>query len=117
MKTASDPRHQNRIKLFKLLYSYIFNPRVRPAKTIKPIIAKLKPIDKIIVSCAPEWPVNKLNKVDLAILRLAIFELKFAAANPPKVIIDEAIELAKTFGTETTPKFINGVLGTVIKHD
>lgn len=115
MKTAEDPRHQTRIKLFKLLFSYIFNPKKRSHPLIKPIIAQFESIDKIIVSKAPDWPINKLNKVDLAILRLALYELTVQMTAPPKVIIDEAIELAKIYGTENTPKFINGVLATMLK--
>jgi len=61
------------------------------------------------------WPVDKLNKIDLAILRLAIYELE-RKKTPPKVIIDEAVELAKEFGGENSPSFINGVLGTIYKE-
>lgn len=114
MKTASDPRHLKRIELFKKLYSYSF--RSKNTKTsLRPIVANLAKIDPIIVKCAPEWPIAKLNRVDLAILRLAINEL-MDKKTPQKVIIDEAIELAKKFGTENTPKFVNGVLGTAINH-
>jgi len=116
MKTASDPRHLNRIKLFKQLFSLSFKKKGQPP-SLQKILDHLKAIDKLISQCAPEWPVPKLNKVDLAILRLAIYELKHAKQNPPKVIIDEAIELAKEFGTDKTPKFINGVLGAVIKQN
>lgn len=73
-------------------------------------------IDEIIEKCASEWPISKINKIDLAILRLAIYELAFPTKTPPKVIIDEAVELAKEFGSENSPAFINGVLGTVIKN-
>ena len=106
MKSKLDPRHLKRIRLFKRLFSIGFRQQKFPAA-----------IDRIIVKNAPDWPINKLNKVDLAILRLAIDELKSAKKTPPKVVIDEAIELAKTFGTETTPKFINGVLGAIVKND
>jgi len=113
MKTASDPRHLKRIKLFKSLFSLSF--KTSQKKSIKPIIDNLSKIDKLIVKCAPDWPVKKLNKVDLAILRLAIYELNYDKKNPPKVIIDEAIELAKEFGSDKTPKFVNGVLGAILK--
>jgi N utilization substance protein B len=56
-----------------------------------------------------------LNKIDLAILRLAVFELIIENSQPPKVIIDEAVELAKEFGSESSSKFVNGVLGTILK--
>jgi len=117
MKTASDPRHLKRIKLFKQLFSLSFKKKGQPSPSLQKILDHLKAIDKLISQCAPEWPVPKLNKVDLAILRLAIYELKHAKQNPPKVIIDEAIELAKEFGTDKTPKFINGVLGAIIKQN
>ncbi|MCX6816501.1 MAG: transcription antitermination factor NusB [Candidatus Beckwithbacteria bacterium] len=103
MKSVSDPRHLKRIKSFKRLFSSIFRNEKFNTE-----------IDKIISLNAPDWPINKLNKVDLAILRLAVKEMK-AGITPPKVVIDEAIELAKTYGSETTPKFINGVLGAIIK--
>lgn len=117
MKTAADPRHLKRIKLFKALFSLSFKPSNQSPKSIQPILTKLGTIDKLIAQHAPEWPVEKLNKVDLAILRLAIYELNFAKKNPPKVIIDEAIELAKEFGADKTSKFINGVLGAVLKQN
>lgn len=60
------------------------------------------------------WPVEKLNRIDLAILRLAIYELGNEKI-PPKVVIDEAVELAKEFGSENSSSFVNGVLGTIYK--
>ena len=117
MKTATDPRHIKRIKLFKQLFPLSFPQKSPLPKTIKTIKTHFKKIDKIIAQSAPEWPVDKLNKVDLAILRLAIYELIIVKKTPPKVIIDEAVEIAKEFGTEKTPKFINGVLGNVIKSN
>lgn len=81
----------------------------------KKVIKKLKEIDRIIEKSAPQFPITQINKVDLAILRLAIWEIAFGKTAPYKVIIDEAVELAKKFGSEKSPKFINGVLGTVVK--
>ena len=73
-------------------------------------------VDKIIAASAVEWPVSQIAKIDLSILRLAIYELKFSKDNtPPKVVIDEAVELAKEYGAENSPKFINGALGTLYK--
>lgn len=115
MKTASDPRHLKRIKLFKKLFSFSFDKKKPIPDSIKPIVKKLDSIDKIIEKSAPDWPIDKLNKVDLAILRLSIYELKVESTTPPKVVIDEAIELAKAFGTKKTSKFINGVLGSITK--
>lgn len=112
MKTASDPRHKKRAKLIKKLFSFSFQEQ-KGDPEITPIISSLKKIDHLIGQCAPDWPVHKLNKVDLAVLRLAIHEL-MEKQNPEKVIIDEAIELAKEFGSSSSPKFVNGVLGSVL---
>jgi N utilization substance protein B len=76
---------------------------------------KLKKIDKLIAAAAPEWRIDKINRIDLAILRLAVWELVVDKKNPPKAIIDEAVELAKKFGGESAPGFVNGVLGTILK--
>ena len=70
-------------------------------------------IDSIIQTHAPAWPVSQLATIDRNILRLAIFEILLNNKVPVKAAINEAVELAKTFGSENSPKFINGVLGTV----
>jgi N utilization substance protein B len=79
---------------------------------------KISQIDKIIEKAAPEWPIDQITIVDRNVLRLGLFELLYAKKEevPPKVAINEAIELAKTFGGESSGKFINGVLGTVYKE-
>ncbi len=76
----------------------------------------LEQIDEIITVSAPEWPIPQIAQVDLAILRLAIFELLFDDEVPPKAVINEAVELAKSFGGENSSKFVNGVLGTVFRN-
>ena len=75
-------------------------------------------IDKIIEKAAPEWPLDQITIVDRNVLRMGLFELLYENKEevPPKVAINEAIELAKTFGGESSGKFINGVLGTVFKE-
>jgi N utilization substance protein B len=73
-------------------------------------------IDKIIAETAPEWPLEQITVVDRNILRLGVFELMFAKEVPPKVAINEAVELGKAFGGESSGKFINGVLGTLYKQ-
>lgn len=75
-------------------------------------------IDKIIEKAAPEWPIDQITIVDRNVLRMGLYELLHANKEevPPKVAINEAIELAKTFGGESSGKFINGVLGTVYKE-
>lgn len=112
MKTAKDPRHQKRRKVVKLLFAQTFTKQACTDKLAQKILKNQKAIDKKISRSAPAWPVDKLNRIDLAILRLAVFELK-QKETPPKVVIDEAIELAKEFGSEASPSFINGVLGTI----
>lgn len=80
------------------------------------VTAHLESIDKIIETCAPEWPIEQIAKVDLEILRIAIFEIFVARNTPTKVAIDEAVELAKEFGGENSSKFVNGVLATAVKN-
>jgi len=72
-------------------------------------------IDEIIVKYAPEWPIDQITVVDRNVLRLGIYELKFSPNIPAKVAINEAIELAKNFGGESSGKFVNGVLGAIYK--
>jgi len=73
-------------------------------------------IEKIITLAAPEWPLPQVAQVDQAVLRVAIFELLFDNEVPPKAVINEAVEIAKAFGGESSPKFVNGVLGTVYRN-
>jgi ADP-ribose pyrophosphatase YjhB (NUDIX family) len=82
------------------------------------VLAKQSDLDKVIEKAAPDWPIDKISVVDRNILRLGLYELLFADREqvPAKVAINEAIELAKTFGGENSGKFINGVLGSVYKE-
>lgn len=118
MKTPHDPRHKKREKAIKNLFRWSFqkNQKIKN-ELVLTIIKNLKKIDAIITKAAPEWPIKQINKIDLAILRLAVYELNVKASEPPKVIIDEAIELAKTYGSKKSSSFINGVLGTVLKDN
>lgn len=72
-----------------------------------------KLIDDAITNCAPEWPINKISKIDLSILRIAVCEILIDNETPVKVVIDEAVEMAKEYGNENSQKFVNGVLGAV----
>ncbi len=78
----------------------------------------LKDVDKIIEKAAPEWPISQIPLVDRNVLRIGLFELLYSNKEevPPKVAINEAIELAKNFSGRTSGKFVNGVLGTVFKQ-
>jgi len=82
------------------------------------IVKKLKQIDEIIEKAAPEWPIEQITIIDRNVLRIGLYELLYAKKEevPPKVAINEAIELAKSFSGESSGKFINGVLGTVYKE-
>ncbi len=82
------------------------------------VIEKIGEIDKIIEKAAPQWPIDQIAMVDRAVLRLGIYELLFGNREevPPKVAINEAIELAKTFGGDASGKFVNGVLGTIYRE-
>lgn len=114
MKTSNDPRHQKRQHIVQLLFAQSFHDQPQDKK-IKPIIENLQKLDLIIQRIAPEFPIDKINKVDLAILRLAVYELVIEKDAPTRVIIDEAIELGKEFGGENSPAFINGALGKLVK--
>ena len=95
------------------LFTYSF--RLDPQSDIQEIINVLPTIDANIRESAPEWPLDKIAKIDLAILRLSTYELSIAKSEPPKVVIDEAVELAKSYGNEHSAQFINGVLGSILK--
>ena len=114
MKSIQDPRHMRRAKIIQGLFQYSYTNNTEGFDQAQPIISKLESIDRIIKQAAPEWPLDKLNRVDLAILRLSIWEL-INQDNPEKVIIDEAIELAKEFGSDNSSKFINGALGAALQ--
>lgn len=135
MKEEFDPRHAARVVALQTLFEWSFNSsdtdeiierdivelevpsidRDLARFLVRGVTDNLDTIDSIITTCAPEWPLVQVAKIDLATLRIAIFELYIARSVPPKVAIDEAIELGKQFGGENSGKFINGVLGTVVK--
>lgn len=81
------------------------------------VVKESNSIDEEIIKSAPEWPIEQISLIDKIILRIAIFELLYTKNTPPKVAINEAIELAKQFGGENSSKFINGVLGTVYDNN
>ena len=130
-------RHLSRTVAMQTLYEWDFNGRKASLKDLaKYNIEQLAPgleddtfiynlldgvqnnlvqVDKTIVETAPEWPLEQITIIDRNILRLGIYELLFAKEVPPKVAINEAVELGKTFGGESSGKFVNGVLGTLYK--
>lgn len=89
-------------------------------KTVAGILDNIKEIDALIKKYAPNWPVDEMSIVDRNILRLGVFELKLSDHIPPKVAINEAIELAKSYGGPSSGKFVNGILGAMyndMPHD
>lgn len=119
-----DFKAEQNISLDEILERNIkeFGPGLKDTHFIKQIAKGVEQnigkINKIIEKAAPEWPINQINIVDRNVLRLGLYELLYANREevPPKVAINEAIELAKMFGGESSGKFINGVLGTVYKQ-
>ena len=131
-------RHLSRTIAMQSLYEWDFNSRQKSLRKItehnleqfgpgmedpafifdliKGVETNLSQIDTIIKETAPEWPLEQITVVDRNILRLGIWELMFAHEVPPKVAINEAVELGKAFGGESSGKFINGVLGTLYKN-
>lgn len=110
-----DKRHIKRSELLQKLFALGFeHTKIDPE--VKDIQDNLVVIDTKIKNYATRYPIEKLAKVDLAVLRLAIYELMIEKKNPPKVIIDEAVTLAREFGNEKSFSFVNGVLGAVLKN-
>ncbi|HSH31255.1 MAG TPA: transcription antitermination factor NusB [Candidatus Saccharimonadales bacterium] len=133
-------RHLGRIVAMQTLYEYDFQGGAEAAVNLEAILQRnlnefsssiddtefvrqlvsgvaeaLSEIDGIIGPAAPEWPVEQIAKIDKIILRIGVYELMLAREVPPKVAINEAVELAKAFGGENSSKFINGVLGTIYR--
>lgn len=116
MKKKSDPRHLKRIKLIQKLFTFSFSKDKKVPENIKPIVSHLKKIDNLIAKSAPDRPIEQINRIDLAILRNSVFELIIKKDAPLKVIIDEAIELGKEFGSDSSSAFINGALGNLCRQ-
>jgi N utilization substance protein B len=140
MKRASDPRHLARILALQELFSSYFNRNNQNVdrlpledlitlneiddynkelldQIINGVEGKQDEIDTLITKYAPQWPISQMKLVDLQILRMAILEGFIDKITPPKVAIDEAIEIAKDFGGETSGKFVNGVLGAIYEEE
>ena len=131
----SASRRKSRVVAFQTLYeidrvkhnpAHVFQNRLLETSLLPPaeqfahqliqgVLEKLADVDKIIAAHAPAWPINQMSVVDKNILRISIFEMVFNDETPLKVSINEAVELGKIFGTSNSPKFINGVLGSIFK--
>lgn len=92
-----------------------FNDKGFVKDIMQGVIKNLEEIDKQIIKYATEWPLEQITIVDRNILRIGVYELIMSDDIPPKVAINEAIEIAKTFGGESSGKFVNGVLGAIYK--
>ena len=84
------------------------------AELAKGVVNRIENIDRIIESYAPNWPISQLSSIDRNILRIAVYELTAPTDTPPKVAANEAVELAKTFGSDSSQRFVNGVLGSLL---
>ena len=129
-------RHLSRTIAMQTLYEWDFNHRSQKLQNliqenieqfavqsdetkfiedlVRGITKNLPQIDETIVKYAPEWPIEKITIIDRNVLRIGIYEMMIEKQTPSKVIINEAIELAKTFGGNSSGKFINGVLGAIL---
>lgn len=116
MKTATDPRHLNRIKAFKQIFAQSFLPQTVDNELAQNTLNHQPEIDEIIQKCAPEWPLSQINRVDLSVLRLAVFELLYKRETPTKVALDEAVEIAKRYGGSSSSSFVNGALAAALKY-
>jgi len=115
-----DPRHKRRLLVVQNIFSQFFNTQVYPhsqdketLKLTEEVLRKKAQIEKIISKYSPKVPIDKIAKIDLAVLYLAVYELLYERKNPPKVIINEAVSLAKELGAERSYAFVNAVLGKV----
>ena len=136
MQSKSDPRHNARKLALTSIFSWLFSEPNRDecldlskklldspnvdqklaSEIIEGVEKNRQEIDDLIRQNAPDWPLEKIAKVDLVILRIGIYEIVFGKNVPEKVVIDEAVELAKEFGNDTSSKFVNGVLGSVVSE-
>ena len=83
---------------------------------LKKIVDVIDDIDKVIEEASVGWQLNRMNKLDLTVLRLAVYEIQYDEDIPNKVAINEAVELAKKFGGESSPSFVNGILAKIVKE-
>lgn len=115
MKNRFDPRHLKRVRRFQAIFAIDNGGAYTKTTDTQQIIEVIDSLDSQIREHAPKWPLDKINRVDLAVLRCAIWELENQKETPTKVVIDEAVELAKEFGTDNSPSFVNGVLGSIVE--
>lgn len=85
-------------------------------KIVQGVVPRRTQLDKYIAQHAPEWPIDQVSSIDRNLLRMALWEFAVSDETPVKVAINEAIELAKLYGSDSTPRFVNGVLGSLADH-
>lgn len=97
-------------------YSEVVDDKEFIVKLVEGVRSTLTELDGIIQPVAPDWPLDQISRIDRSILRIGVWELKYNEKVPKKVVINEAVELAKGFGSDNSSKFVNGVLGTVLRQ-
>lgn len=112
MQVSTDPRHLKRQEYLQILFQWDFRHHKVHDPYVEKIVENMSTIDETIQKQATMWKIDEMAKIDVAILRLAVWELLFEKT-PKKTAIDEAIELAKEYGNEKSASFISGVLGRI----
>lgn len=97
-------------------YKAMVDDREFILELVKGVDEKHEELDALLQPVAPDWPIDQIARMDRMVLRIGAYELLFGTGVPPKVVINEAVELAKGFGGENSSKFVNGVLGTVLRQ-
>ncbi len=97
-------------------YSDMVDDRAFIEELVAGVDAKQSELDAMLQPIAPDWPIDQIARMDRLVLRIGAYELSFNTQVPPKVVINEAVELAKAFGGENSSKFVNGVLGTLLRQ-
>lgn len=97
-------------------YAALVDDRKFIEKLVKGVDAKKDELDGLLQPIAPDWPIDQIARMDRIVLRMGAYELVYGTDVPPKVVINEAVELAKSFGGENSSKFVNGVLGTLLRN-
>jgi N utilization substance protein B len=108
-----DPRHKERIAIVQELFGQTFTSQPSLREKTRKVMENQQSLNSVIQKFAPKFPIDKISKVDLAILQLAVYEMTVEKKEPPKVIINEAVELAREMGGEKTYSFVNAVLGKI----
>ena len=111
-----DVKHADILERNLSRYSETIDDKKFIEDLVEAVIAKADELDKALQPIAPDWPIEQIARIDKLILRIGLYELSYSPAVPPKVVINEAVELAKAFGGDNSSKFINGVLGTAYKN-